>query len=81
MLEFNETTRRIAEILLQSHINGVLKKPKDVRKIVLDNQPSYGLSNAEWNNICEFILEIEFANKNPVAQEVATRYGLTIVTN
>jgi hypothetical protein len=73
-----ESVREIRTELLQTHLDGKLNGPEAVMEIVQRNQPPSGLDNASWNNLCNFILEIEYANVIPRAKEIAKKYGLEL---
>ena len=67
-----------ATILLQQRLDGKLQDPSDVLNIARSIQPNSGFSNAEWNNICDFILLLRYADRIPVAKELAEQHGLTL---
>lgn len=69
---------RIRENLLQSRLDGLLKGPKDVLEIVRLHQPAAGLSNQEWIDVTNFIMEIEEADNIPAAKIVAEKYNLQL---
>lgn len=73
-----EILRKIRTELLQAHINGELSGPDIVLSLVNKHRPESGLDNDSWNSICNFILEIEFANKMPAAKLIAEKYGLEL---
>lgn len=73
-----DAVRKIRSELLQTHLDGKLKGPNVVLDIVRKHQPQSGLDNQSWISICEYILEIEFANNIPAAKSIADKYDLEL---
>jgi hypothetical protein len=68
----------IKQELLQTRLDGALKTPQQVLEIVRRHQPTEGLDNSQWQEICGFILGIEKADNIPAARVVAVEHQLNI---
>lgn len=68
----------IKQELLQTRLGGGLKTPGQVLEIVRKFQPKEGLDNAQWAEVCAFILRIEKADNIPAANVVAEEHQLNI---
>lgn len=77
-MKIEDSIKGFASRLLQERLDGKLKNPSDVLGIALECQPLNGFSNADWSNICEFILVIEKADNIPAARKLAEEHGLTL---
>lgn len=70
-----QSLQNIRKDLFYSYKNGTLNTPSNVRSIVEKHQPKFGLDNESWKHVCEFILEIEAADKTNKQGELAEKYN------
>lgn len=77
-MKFEGHLKEFATVLLQDRLDGNLRKDIQVWAHARACQPAAGFTNAEWSEICNFILKLEPANIIPEARKLAEEYGLTL---
>lgn len=77
-MNLNEKVKPFASALLQDRLDGILRDELDVLKLAQKFQPAEGFTNAEWNNVSDFIVLLRDADNIPAAQILADKHGLTL---
>ena len=77
-MKLSENVKGFASNLLQDRLDGRLNTELDMLKLAHKFQPAEGFTNAEWNNVSDFIVLLKDADNIPAATILANKHGLTL---